>query len=120
MNVAKTKIILFRSYRTKITKKLNFRLSCQKIKTQTQTKDLGVILDEHLNFKKQINKVKQKLARDTGLLGKLKRYVPKKVLKSIYYVIFHSNMRYGCHFWGQSLTLSLEALRNYKTRLSIS
>ena len=55
-NVAKTEIILFRSCRTKITKKLNFRISGQKIKTKTQTKYLGEILDEHLNFKKQIER----------------------------------------------------------------
>ena len=32
--------------------KLNFRISGRKIKTKTQTKYLGEILDEHLNFKK--------------------------------------------------------------------
>ena len=84
LNVAKTEIILFRSCRTKITKKLNFGISGQKIKIKTQTKYLGVILDEHLNFKKQIDTVKQKLARAAGLLAKLRHYVPKKVLKSIY------------------------------------
>ena len=81
LNVAKTEIILFRSCITKITKKLNFRISGQKIKIETQTKYFGVILDEHLNFKKIIDTVKQKLARATGLLAKLRNYVPKKVPK---------------------------------------
>ena len=35
LDVAKIKIILFRSYRTKITKKLNFRINAPKIKTNT-------------------------------------------------------------------------------------
>lgn len=35
LDVAKIKIILFRSYRTKITKKLNFRINAPKIKTKT-------------------------------------------------------------------------------------
>ena len=52
--VAKTEIILFLSCRKKITEKLNFRISGQKIKTKTQTKYLGVILDEHV----QIDKIK--------------------------------------------------------------
>ena len=78
LDVAKTEIIIFCSCRTKITKKLNFQISAQKIKTKTQTKYLGVILDEHLNFKNQIETVKQKLARTTGVLAKLRHYVPKR------------------------------------------
>ena len=55
LNVPKTEIILFRSCKTKITKILNFWIGGQKIKSKTQTKYLGVILDEHLNFKNQID-----------------------------------------------------------------
>ena len=115
LNVGKTEIILFRSCRTKITKKLNSQLSGQKIKTKTQTNYLGVILDEHLNSKKQIDTVKRKLARATGLLPKLRYYVPKKVLISIYSAIFDSNMRYGCQIWGQNfntLLKDIEKLQN--------
>ena len=96
-------------------RKLNFQISSQEIKTKTQTKYLGVILDEHLNFKKQIETVKEKLARATGILAKLRHYVPKKVLKSIYYVIFDSNMKYGCQIWGQNsntLLRDIEKLQN--------
>ena len=96
-------------------RKLNFRISGQEIKTKTQTKYLEVILDEHLNFKKQIETVKEKLARATGILAKLRHYVPKKVLKSIYYVIFDSNMKYGCQIWGQNsntLLRDIEKLQN--------
>ena len=75
-NVAKTEIILFPSCKTKITKKLNFQISGQKIKTKTQTKYLAVILDEHLIFKKQIDKVKQKLARAS--LPRLDTMYPKR------------------------------------------
>ena len=90
LNVAKTEIIQFPSCRTKFTKKLSFWISGQKIKTKTQAKYLGVILDEHLNFKKQIDTVKQKLARAPGVLAKIRHYVSIKILKSIYYAIFHS------------------------------
>ena len=59
--------------------------------------------------------VKQKLAGGTGILAKLRHYVPKKVLKSIYYTIFDSNMRYGCQIWGQNfntLLRDIEKLQN--------
>ena len=46
--MAKTEISMFRSERTSITKKINFRVSGQKAETKKQTKYLGVLLDEHL------------------------------------------------------------------------
>ena len=50
LNVDKTEIILFRPKRKTITKKLNFRISGQKINIGTQTKYLGLVLDEHLTW----------------------------------------------------------------------
>ena len=110
LNVAKTEIILFRSDKTKITKKWNFWISSQKIKIITQTKYLGVILDDHLNFKKEIDTAKQKLTRSTSLLANLRNYVDKKVLKSIYYAIYDSNMRYNSQIWGQNFNTLLREI----------
>ena len=35
------------------------------------------------------------------MLCKIRHYVPKDELKSIYYAIFSSHMTYGCQVWGQ-------------------
>ena len=35
------------------------------------------------------------------MLSKIRHYVPKEELKSIYYAIFSSHMTYGCQVWGQ-------------------
>ena len=45
LNVDKTEIIIFRPKRKTITKNMNFRISGQKIKTTTNTKYLGLILN---------------------------------------------------------------------------
>ena len=71
----------------------------QKIKTKTQAEYFWVLLHEHLHFKKQIDTVKQKLLTTTGLPSKLRHYVPKKVLETIHYVIFDSNIRHSCQIW---------------------
>ena len=61
----------------------------------------------------KIDTVKQKLARATGVLAKLRPYVLKKVLKFIYYAIYDSNTRYGCQSWGQRFnTRDIEKLQN--------
>ena len=91
--------------RNKNYQKVNFSNKWSRNQNEN-TKYLGVILDEHLNFKKQIETVKQKLARETGVLPKLRHDVPKKVLKLIYYAVFDSNIRYTCQIWGQNFSTS--------------
>ena len=36
------------------------------------------------------------------LLSKIRHYVPKFLLKTIYYSIFNSHLIYGCEIWGQN------------------
>ena len=78
---------------------------------------MGVILDEHLNFKKQIDAVKQKLSRATGILAELRHYVPQKILKSMYYTIFDSIMRYGCQTWEQNFNTLLRDIEKLQNKL---
>ena len=49
LNASKTEIVLFRSKRKTITKKLNFRISGQKIPISKSVKYLGVMLNENLS-----------------------------------------------------------------------
>ena len=56
LNSGKTELVLSRSKDKKITKNMNFRISGQKINMISQTKYLGLILDEHLTFKYHLTK----------------------------------------------------------------
>ena len=102
LNVKKTGIVIFRSPRKQITKKLNFRLSGQKIRQKTCTKYLRVLLDEYLLFKDHANTLKQKLNRANGILAKLRHHLPFDILKTIYYSLFNTNLHYVCQVWKQS------------------
>ena len=51
LNTTKTEIVLFRTPRKPITRKMNFRSSGQKIKLKSSAKYLGLIIDEFLNWK---------------------------------------------------------------------
>ena len=81
---------------------MNFRLSGQKIRQKTCTKYLGVLIDEHLLFKDHINFLKQKLNRANGILAKLRHHLPSDILKTVYYSLFDTHLRYACQVWGQS------------------
>ena len=75
---------------------MDFRISGQKINIIKETKDLGMVLDEHLTFKNHMDTEKQKLNRANGLLAKLRHYVNPVLPRTIYYTIFEPHLRYGC------------------------
>ena len=77
-------------------------MSGQKIITKTQSKYLGVVLDESLSFYAHLNIIKYKLNRANGILVKLRYDVISYLLKTIYCSVFDSYMRYACQVWGQS------------------
>ena len=60
-----------------------------------------MLIDEHLLFK-DINFLKQKLNRTNGILAKLRHHLPSDILKTVYYSLFDTHLRYACHVWGQS------------------
>ena len=102
LNTSKTKIIIFRPRKKQITKHLNFRISGKKINTCNNVKYLGITLEENLDWNPHLSLLKSKLNRAIGLLCKIRHYVPKFLLKTLYYTIFHSHLRYVCQIWGQS------------------
>lgn len=102
LNTTKTEIIVFRPKQKQITKHLNFRINGQKINTCSSVKYLGVILQENLEWNLHLNTLNLKLNRAIGLLCKIRHYVPKFLLKTLYYTIFHSHLIYACQIWGQS------------------
>ena len=101
LNTSKTEIVIFRSKHKIITKHLNFRISGEKIKLPSTVKYLGVILHEHLEWQGHINSLLIKLNRAADLLSKLRHYVPKFLLRTIYFSIFNSHLIYTCQVWGQ-------------------
>ena len=101
LNTSKTEIIIFRPKHKIITKHLNFRISGEKINLSTIVKYLGVILHEHLEWQEYINSLLIKLSRVTDLLSKIRHYVLKFLLKTIYFSIFNLHLIYTCQIWDQ-------------------
>ena len=89
MNASKTEIILFRTKTKTITKHLNFRISGQKVNIVKQTKYLGIYLDEYLTW------------NSCDLLAKLRYFTNTDLLRTVYFAIFDSILRYAIRVWGQ-------------------
>ena len=60
-----------------------------------------MLIDTHLNLSIHVNSISTKLSRAIGMLAKVRHYVTKDTLRSIYFGIFSSTLTYGCQIWGQ-------------------
>ena len=58
-------------------------------------KYLGVYIDEHLNWEPQIQFVNNKLAKNIGVLYKIRKHLDLNILKQLYYTLVYPYLNYG-------------------------
>ena len=69
---------------------------------KNSAKYLGLVIDEFLNCKVHFIILRAKLERWIGLLTKLRYFASGNLLRTVYFAIFDSYIRYGCQVWGQN------------------
>ena len=109
LNVSKTNFVIFRANK-KVYHNVTLVLNRKAIEQKDHVKYLGVLMDEHLNWKKQISNVTKKISRGIGLLAKLRCYLDPKLLRNIYFSIVYSHLSYGIEAWGSACTSDLEKI----------
>ena len=89
LQLAKTKVLLF---------KIQYKQNSSFVENSYIFLDLW----QSINWKDRVNEIASKLRRDNVIIAKLRYYVKKETLQSIYFTIFHSIMIYSCIVWGRS------------------
>ena len=64
----------------------------------------------------QINQIKSKLSRSCGLLTKLRYYFKSNLLKTVYFAIFDSILRYGIQTWGQHRSQAIKEIEKIQEK----
>ena len=108
-------IILFHP-KTKTTKHLNFGISAQKVNIVKQIKYLRIYLDEHLTWNFQLDQIKSKLSRSCGLLAKLRYFTKTDLLRTVYFAIFDSSLRYAVQVWGQHRNQTIKEIEQIQEK----
>ena len=105
------KLLIFKSkynknqYQDVIIKLLGMRLE-----PSTSVKYLGIHIDHNLSWDYHNKEMNAKLSRTNGILSKLRHYVPKKTMLSVYYALFYSHMTYGSLVWSLTTQKSLDSI----------
>ena len=94
LNFKKTEMVTFKSKRKKFNDAVKIKLSGKKIYPTASVKYLGVKIDQHFTWQHHINYLSVKLNRANALLFKIRKFVDDKILRSIYFAIFESNLNY--------------------------
>ena len=116
LNCSKTEVIIFLRAGQKINFNLKLKLNGHRLYPSESIKYLGVHLDSNLNGLAHRKALASKLRRANGLLSKIRHYVPKNELISIYHALFSSHLRYGSQIWGQELNGQTDIISKLQKR----
>ena len=78
----------------------DLKLSGKNIKQVTETKFLGVIIDENLTWLPHVKYLENKLMSCIGIINRIRDCIPPTMYKSIYHTLFESHLSYGLTVWG--------------------
>ena len=75
-----------------------------------QAKYLGVMVDQHLNWKEKISTIKKKVSRGIGMLKYSKKYLPLLTIQSMYKSLVEQYFGCCCPVWGSCGTTAINEL----------
>ena len=120
LNSEETELIIFRHINKQINYDLKIKINGKRLYPSSHVKYLGIFIDSHLNWSFHSDALASRLSRANGMLLKIKHYVSKNTLRSIYFGIFSSLISYGAQIWGQRINKHihrLEKLQNKAIRI---
>ena len=72
---------------------------------------LGIYIDEHLSWAQHIEFLSKKIARNVGILSKLKHFLPMYIMNTLYYSLILSHLQYCTLLWANTYSTCLNKRR---------
>ena len=89
----------------------------QHIKRTSHIKFLGITLDENLTFNLHVNELCNKLKRLFHIFYNIRDYLSKENIKTIYYALIYSRIKYGISVYGQACNTKLKRIQTLQNQL---
>jgi hypothetical protein len=123
LNTQKTNYMLFHSNYRKTDSLTKIQIDDGKIcgtdctiERVYNVKYLGLILDPHLKWDEHINYITRKAASVSGVLWKMRRFLPKNIKKLMYQSLIESQITYLIPVWGRANDQSIKSLQVMQNR----
>ena len=102
LNIDKTNYILFHPYNKPIKRQITLKSNKKAIIEKNSIKYLGVMIDSTLTWHSQVDNISKKNSRAIGLLYKIRPFVDKRVMKTLYYALIYPHLIYAIEVWGSA------------------
>ena len=89
---------------------INISIGSKSLSRVNDSKILGVSVDHDLRFESHIQNLRKKVSNRLSFLYRVKHFVPKSTLKSIYNALILSNLDYGNVVWGHTYNIHIQPL----------
>ena len=116
LNVSKSNALTFRAKNANDLPLLNLTINNEKIEEKTSAKYLGVLFDNKLTWKFQIDQISKKLIKNNALLAKLRHFVSKDKLRTIYNALIQPHIDYGIVSWGTAADANLNKISSLQRK----
>ena len=101
LNIKKTKYIVLHAINKNIEGMLpELSINGISIERVKNFNCLGLLFNEHMFWKPHIDIIANKLMKFSGILNKLKRFLPSHILRTLYFSMVQSRLTYGVLAWG--------------------
>ena len=104
-------LVIFRPRKLKIDHSFKFKLDGKRLVPTHSVKYLGVLIDEHLLWNKQVAQIKMRLNFAIGMLSKLWINANFHILKTTYHSLFELHLQHGTQLWGQKNNVTITAFQ---------
>ena len=113
LNISKTKYSFFHKSSKEIIFYCGFRMLIGlTVECESSTKFLAVSIDENLTWRDHIHTVKNKIAKNIGLLYQGKHYFHENCLKQIYFAYTHAYLNYANITWAGTHKTKLKKVQS--------
>ena len=82
----------------------DIRINDSPIERVTDFNFLVLQIDQHLNWNAHIQKCSNKISRNLGVMNRLQRYLPTKILRVLYKSLVLPHLQYAILSWGSKLS----------------
>ena len=95
---------------------LNIKIKGEQIQENNYAKYLGILIHNKLSWNCHIKHADLKVSKGIGIVTKLRRYLSKGVLKTLFYTFVQPHIDYELLVWGSATPSNLKPIKkkNYK------
>ena len=110
LNVKKCNFIVFKPRQKRVNLDFSVTINNNPLKRVNEVVFLGVVIDEHVNWKPHIANVASKISRAVGIMFKSRFFLSKSSLCTLYFSLVYPYLHYCIISWGSTYPTNLNRL----------